>query len=286
MINSLKGYAEFLAIQRGLMLFMVTLGGAFLIGGSTSLHPALLLGAIVFCFWSFSDAINNIYDKELDAISDPKRAEFTEKLGKKAYFITCLFAGLVFSLGALTLNWSVFFVISVGMLLGFVYSAPPIRLRTTIVKPLVNFVFGGVAIFISAAYFWVFTLNVLVLTLFFGIVTTVNSIWGDLAELKTQKFLDGQGSRFLDKITKNAGFSGSYPANLLRDIFRAIFRGIAYQTDFHLAEVSFAWKLGAIGLLHRWQREGSAAAKRGQMGQRTLRMHNQRQRSCRRVLVS
>ncbi|MDT8782674.1 MAG: UbiA family prenyltransferase [Candidatus Bathyarchaeota archaeon] len=187
MINSLKGYAQFIAIQRGLMLFMVTLGGAFLIGGSTALFPGLLLGAIVFAFWSFSDAINNIYDKELDAISDPERAEFTEKLGKKGYFITYLFLGLAFFLGALTLNWAVFVVISVGILLGFVYSAPPIRLRTTLVKPLVNFVFGAVAIFISSAYFGVFNLNVLLLTLFFGIVTSVNSIWGDLADYQSDK---------------------------------------------------------------------------------------------------
>jgi len=187
MINSLKGYAQFIAIQRGLMLFMVTLGGAFLIGGSTALFPGLLLGAIVFAFWSFSDAINNIYDKELDAISDPERAEFTEKLGKKGYFITYLFLGLAFFLGALTLNWAVFVVISVGILLGFVYSAPPIRLRTTLVKPLVNFVFGAVAIFISSAYFGVFNLNVLLLTLLFGIVTSVNSIWGDLADYQSDK---------------------------------------------------------------------------------------------------
>lgn len=187
MINSLKGYAQFIAIQRGLMLFMVTLGGAFLIGGSTALFPGLLLGAIVFAFWSFSDAINNIYDKELDAISDPERAEFTEKLGKKGYFITYLFLGLAFFLGALTLNWAVFVVISVGILLGFVYSAPPTRLRTTLVKPLVNFVFGAVAIFISSAYFGVFNLNVLLLTLLFGIVTSVNSIWGDLADYQSDK---------------------------------------------------------------------------------------------------
>ena len=187
MMTSLRGYADFLAIQRGLMLFMITLGGAFLISGSNSLLSALHLAFIVFCFWCFSDAINNIYDKELDSISDPKRAEFTEKLGKKGYIITWLFAVLVFSLSALTLNWYVFAVISVGMLLGFIYSVPPIRLRTTIVKPLVNFVFGGVAIFISAAYFGVLSWNVLVLTLLFGVVTSVNSIWGDLADYQSDK---------------------------------------------------------------------------------------------------
>jgi len=187
MMNSLKGYAEFLAIQRGLMLFMISIGGAFLIGGATSLMPALYLGVIVFCFWSFADAINNIYDKELDAISDPKRAEFTEKLGKKGHYITCLFAGLVFALSAFTLNWHVLVVISVGMLLGFIYSVPPIRLRTTIAKPLVNFIFGAVAILISGAYFGVFTFNVAVLTLLFGIVTSVNSMWGDLADYQSDK---------------------------------------------------------------------------------------------------
>jgi 4-hydroxybenzoate polyprenyltransferase len=179
------------------MLFVVTLGGAFLIGGSTALLPTLHLGVIVFCFWSFSDAINNIYDKELDAISDPKRAEFTEKLAKKANYITYLFLGLTFFLGALTLNWIVFAVISVGMLFGFIYSAPPIRLRTTVVKPLVNFVFGAVAIFISGAYFGVFTLNALILALLFGVVTAVNSIWGDLADYQSDK---NSGARTLPVI--------------------------------------------------------------------------------------
>ncbi len=90
MITNLKGYAAFLAIQRGLMLFIVTLGGAFLIGGSGALPSVLFLGLIVFCFWSFSDAINNIYDKELDAVSDPERSEFTENWGKRlTLLLTC-----------------------------------------------------------------------------------------------------------------------------------------------------------------------------------------------------
>jgi 4-hydroxybenzoate polyprenyltransferase len=197
MLASLRGYSEFIAIQRGLMLFVVTLGGAFLIGNSPAILQALHLGAIVFCFWSFSDAINNIYDKELDATSDPKRAEFTEKLGKKAYHITYLFLGLTLFLSALTLNWLVFAVISVGLFFGFIYSAPPIRLRTTIVKPLVNFVFGAVAIFISGAYFGVFTLTILMLTLLFGVVTSVNSIWGDLADYQSDK---NSGARTLPVI--------------------------------------------------------------------------------------
>ncbi|MCW3983517.1 MAG: UbiA family prenyltransferase [Candidatus Bathyarchaeota archaeon] len=197
MLASLQGYSEFIAIQRGLMLFVVTLGGAFLVGNSTALLPALHLAAIVFCFWTFSDAINNIHDKELDATSDPKRAQFTEKLGKKAYYITYLFLGLTLFLSALTLNWLVFAVISVGLIIGFIYSAPPIRLRTTIVKPLVNFVFGAVAIFISGAHFGVFTLNVLLLTLLFGVVTTVNSIWGDLADYQSDK---NSGARTLPVI--------------------------------------------------------------------------------------
>jgi len=98
-----------------------------------------------------------------------------------------MFAVLTFSLSIATFNWQVLVVVSVGMFLSFIYSAPPIRLRTTIAKPLVNFIFGAVAILVSGAYFGVYSFEVIALTLLFGVVTSINSIWGDLADYESDK---------------------------------------------------------------------------------------------------
>lgn len=69
------------------MLFLVTIGATFLTVESLAWSNAIFLGLIVFCVWSGVDAINNVFDVDLDALSDPSRAEYTRKLGKTGLFV-------------------------------------------------------------------------------------------------------------------------------------------------------------------------------------------------------
>ena len=96
MYRDLKGFAKFISIERGLMLFLVTIGATFLTVESLAWSNAIFLGLIVFCVWSGVDAINNVFDVDLDALSDPSRAEYTRKLGKIGLFVATVFSALSF----------------------------------------------------------------------------------------------------------------------------------------------------------------------------------------------
>lgn len=182
MLQDLRGFAQFISIERGLMLFMIVVGATFLAGGTLAWQPALFLGALVFCIWSAVDAMNNLCDVELDALSDPHRANFTKKLGKIGLLITACFTTLSLAMGAITLMPFVVLFVALGLAFGVLYSVPPFRLRKTAYKPLVNFTVGAVPMLIVAAFFNAFTLNVLVLILLIGVTTAVNSLWEDLAD--------------------------------------------------------------------------------------------------------
>ncbi len=182
MFQDLKGFAQFISIERGLMVLMISVGASFLMGGSLVLFEAFFLGLIAFCIWSAADAINNIFDVDLDVLSDPFRAEFTKKLGKLGLLVAIFFTAFSLLLGVFTMSPYVFLFIAAGIIFGVVYSAPPFRLRKTAYKPVVNFTVGAVPVLIVAAFFHDFTLNIIALVLLIGVTTAVNSLWEDLAD--------------------------------------------------------------------------------------------------------
>ncbi len=182
MLQDLRGFAQFISVERGLMLFMIVVGATFLAGGTLAWGTALLLGGMVFCIWSAVDAMNNLCDVELDVLSDPHRAYFTKKLGKIGLLIAACFTALSLALGAVTLMPFVVLFVALGLVFGVLYSVPPFRLRKTAYKPLVNFTVGAVPMLIVAAFFNAFTLNVLALILLIGVTTAINSLWEDLAD--------------------------------------------------------------------------------------------------------
>jgi len=128
------------------------------------------------------DAINNVCDVDLDALSDPARAEFTKKLGKLGLLITLAFTTLSLALGAATLIPYVLLFVALGIAFGVLYSVPPFRLRKTAYKPIVNFTVGAIPVLIVAAFFNVFSINIISLVLLIGVTTSVNSLWEDLAD--------------------------------------------------------------------------------------------------------
>ncbi len=182
MFQDLKGFAQFISVERGLMVLMISVGVSFLMGGSLVWYDAVLLGVIAFCIWSAADAMNNIFDMDLDILSDPLRAEFTKKLGKLGLFIAMFFTALSLLLGVFTMTPYVVMFVAVGIIFGVLYSVPPFRLRKTAYKPVVNFTVGAIPVLIVAAFFHDFTINIMVLVLLIGITTAVNSLWEDLAD--------------------------------------------------------------------------------------------------------
>jgi 4-hydroxybenzoate polyprenyltransferase len=66
MFRNVKGFVQFISVERGLMLFMISIGATFLIVESLDLPNAVFLGLIAFCIWSAADALNNIFDADLD----------------------------------------------------------------------------------------------------------------------------------------------------------------------------------------------------------------------------
>jgi 4-hydroxybenzoate polyprenyltransferase len=192
MFQDLRGIAQFISIERGLMLFMISLGTTFLVVQSLNLAQAIYIGTIVFCIWSAVDAINNVCDVDLDVLSDPLRAQFTKKLGKVGLFIVAVFSGLSLALGVFTMIPYVVLFIGLGLIFGILYSVPPFRLRKTVYKPIVNFTVGAVPVMIVAAFYNVFSLEVVALVLLIGITTAVNSLWEDLADYASDF---GSGSR-------------------------------------------------------------------------------------------
>jgi 4-hydroxybenzoate polyprenyltransferase len=182
MLHDMKGFAQFISIERGLMVLMISVGASFLMGGSLVWFEAFFLGAIAFCIWSAADAINNIFDVDLDALSDPFRAKFTKKLGKLGLFIAMFFTSLSIALGAFTMVPYVVLFIALGIMFGVLYSVPPFRLRKTAYKPILNFTVGAVPVLIVASFFNVFSINIIILVLLIGITTAINSLWEDLAD--------------------------------------------------------------------------------------------------------
>lgn len=185
MLRSVKGFLTFISVERGIVLFMITLGATFLMAESATLSEAIYLGFVAFCGWSGVDAINNVYDVDLDVKSDPFRSEYTKTLGKLGRRIAFIFFALSMSLGVLTGSQLVTVFICVGILAGVVYSMPPFRLRQTIYKPVVNFSVGAVPVLMVAAFFNVFSVQIVVLLLLVGLSTAVNSLWEDLADYKS-----------------------------------------------------------------------------------------------------
>jgi 4-hydroxybenzoate polyprenyltransferase len=185
MLNKIKGFLSFISVERGIMLFMITMGATFLIAINPTLTDAVYLGFVAFCLWSGVDAINNVYDVDLDMKSDSFRANYSKNLGKFGFYISIALFVLTMALGIITGIQLVTLFVFVGILAGVVYSVPPFRLRQTIYKPIVNTSVGAVPVLIVASFFNIFSFQILALIILIGLSTAVNSLWEDLADYES-----------------------------------------------------------------------------------------------------
>ena len=108
----------------------------------------LILGLIaIFCTWQFSITVNDIFDVEIDKVSHPDRPMVKGFIGRKKYILIAI---IIIAVGLISgFIMSLYSMIFVGLyfIMGYIYSAPPLRLR--------NYIFGTVFIGLgsSLAYF-------------------------------------------------------------------------------------------------------------------------------------
>ncbi|MFX1293744.1 MAG: UbiA family prenyltransferase [Promethearchaeota archaeon] len=108
----------------------------------------IALSSISFIFaWFFTVGINDYYDVDIDAITNPERPLITRKLTKNDVKMFFIVSGVIsLALGGIIdiLNQKIGVVILGGvfLLLGILYSMPPIRLKGK--TPLSSFVIGVV----------------------------------------------------------------------------------------------------------------------------------------------
>lgn len=76
-----------------------------------------------------SQAVNDWYDREVDAINEPGRPIPSGRIpGRWGFYIACLWTALSLAWALSLGNW-VFLAAVVGLALAWAYSAPPIRLK-------------------------------------------------------------------------------------------------------------------------------------------------------------
>lgn len=181
MLRTLRGLSGFISIERGFMLFAISVAATFLLEGKFAWQEATYVGLLVFCGWSAVDAINNVCDAGLDTKSDPSRAQYTKHLGRSGLVICLILCALTLGLGIATLTPLVVVFILLAGVAGLLYSVPPFRLRQTICKPVVNFCVGAFPVLIVAALSNRFS-GIWSLVFVVGLATAINSLWEDLAD--------------------------------------------------------------------------------------------------------
>ena len=76
-----------------------------------------------------SQAVNDWYDRHVDAINEPKRPIPSGRIpGNWGFYIACLWTGLSLIVAAMLGRW-VFIAAAVGLAFAWAYSAPPLRLK-------------------------------------------------------------------------------------------------------------------------------------------------------------
>src|SRR4030042_711231 len=61
MFKDMRGFASFISVERGVMLFMISVGAAFLTGEAVAWYTAMFLGLVVFLCVAFGMLFGVLY---------------------------------------------------------------------------------------------------------------------------------------------------------------------------------------------------------------------------------
>jgi chlorophyll synthase len=105
-----------------------------LVSGGYSLTDrwALVIGGVLLTgplVCGASQAVNDWYDRHVDAINEPDRPIPSGRMpGRWGFYVACIFSGLSLALAA-SLGLAVLGAAIIGLALAWAYSAPPLRLK-------------------------------------------------------------------------------------------------------------------------------------------------------------
>lgn len=120
---------------RALMFMLAVFAGAIApsSGGACISFPKVFLAAMsVFFSWEFSVVINDVYDQEIDRISNKGRPLSKGVLSAQEYRrVSLIYAFFALSF-AMIINFPIFIASIICILLGIAYSVPPFRFRKNI----------------------------------------------------------------------------------------------------------------------------------------------------------
>jgi chlorophyll synthase len=95
-------------------------------------HWGLILAGVLLCgplLCATSQAVNDWFDRDVDAINEPERPIPSGRMpGRSGLYVAILWSGLSLIVAWALGRW-VLYAASVGLLLAWAYSAPPVRLK-------------------------------------------------------------------------------------------------------------------------------------------------------------
>ena len=126
--QKIKAVIKNMRLLRSIHFVLMVFFGAFF---SYNLIPLnLILGMIsMFFAWQFIIIINDIFDIEIDKISNVERPLTQENISKRTYIIIGMVFLAISLIISLFLGWLPLIFSSVFIIAGYFYSAPPTRFR-------------------------------------------------------------------------------------------------------------------------------------------------------------
>ncbi len=167
-LDKVRAHLEILDPVTWISVFPYLAGGVMVSGAmQPTLHDYFLLLALFLMFGplgtGFSQSINDYYDLELDKVNEPTRPIPSGRLTERAaiwnsvvVFLLSLGVGVFLGLyiGG-TRGMIILASIIAGLIIGYIYSAPPLKLKKNILAaaPAVGFYYGFVTWFSANALF-------------------------------------------------------------------------------------------------------------------------------------
>jgi len=167
-VDKIKAHIEILDPVTWISVYPCLTGGVMASGAMhSSVHDYLMLFALFMIYGplgtGFSQSVNDYYDLELDMINEPTRPIPSGRLTKKQalwnwsiVLIIAVLSGIWLSIhiGGLR-GWILCGSLSTGLFLGYIYSAPPLKLKKNILlsAPAVGISYGVIT-WLSANVFF------------------------------------------------------------------------------------------------------------------------------------
>ncbi len=90
----------------------------------------------IFSFWMFTTIINDIYDEPIDSITNRNRPLVSGVISEKAYASMGIVWLIIASIAGVLMPFKSTVCIALDLFAGYIYSAPPLRLRRFLFAPL------------------------------------------------------------------------------------------------------------------------------------------------------